>query len=96
MLALRERGVTVTSHSTSDKYDFISRYFAPWVGINEDPVNGSSHCALAPFWAKALGKQQLKAYQASQRSGELDLELLTDRVHISGKAITIMQGQLLV
>jgi len=73
-------------------YDFISRTFVPEEGIPEDPVTGSAHCTLVPFWAKRLGKDVLHAYQASRRGGVLDCQNLGDRVKISGKAVTYMKG----
>lgn len=90
------RGVIVTSASSNLKYDFISRFFAPAFGIDEDPVTGSAHCALAPFWADKLGKTNLFAYQASSRGGELKLRLEQERVFITGQAITVSGGQLYV
>ena len=96
LLTLPERGVSVTCADSSGQYDFISRYFAPWVGIDEDPVNGSSHCALTPYWSQRLAKRNLTARQASTRSGELSLQMAGDRVKISGTAITVLSAQLLV
>lgn len=87
------RGVIVTAKG-SGRYDFISRYFAPWMGVNEDPVTGSAHTVLAPYWTELLGKSKMHAFQASERGGELFLELTEDRVHITGKAITIIEGQI--
>jgi len=87
-------GFVVTAPATSGKYDFVSRYFAPGVGINEDPVTGFAHCILAPYWALKLNKTVFSAYQASARGGELGLSLHGDRVHISGKAVTVMAGEL--
>lgn len=75
-------------------YDFVSRVFLPKLGVNEDPVCGSAHCKLADYWQKKLGKTQFLAYQASARGGVLDLRVLGDRVHLKGKAVTIMEGQL--
>jgi len=77
-----------------DNSDFVSRFFAPNVGINEDPVTGSAHTTLIPFWANKLGKDKLHAYQVSSRMGELFCELAVDRVKIAGKACLIIQGQL--
>ena len=94
--SLAGRGVSVTCKSNNSQYDFVSRYFAPWVGINEDPANGSSHCALTPYWAERLNKKELNAYQASARGGELKLRLAGDRVKISGRAITVLKAELLV
>ncbi len=90
------RGLIVTAKSDNEKYDFISRYFAPWVGINEDPVTGSAHCLLAPYWSTRLGKESFSAYQASARGGELKVHLQGERVDIYGQAVTIFKGSLLV
>jgi PhzF family phenazine biosynthesis protein len=87
------RGVIVTARST--EYDFISRFFAPEVGIFEDPVTGSAHCCLGPYWMKKLGKEEFYAYQASERGGLLKVKVAGNRVLISGKAITVMEGSLL-
>ena len=81
--------------SISNDYDFVSRVFAPAVGIDEDPVTGSTHCALTPFWAEKLGKMTLSARQISARGGDLLVALKNDRVAISGTAITIFKGGLL-
>jgi PhzF family phenazine biosynthesis protein len=75
-------------------YDFVSRFFAPKVGINEDPVTGSAHCTLAPYWAKRLGKNPLKAKQLSRRTGDLEVEHLGDRVKLKGYAVTVLRGHL--
>ncbi|NIQ05922.1 MAG: PhzF family phenazine biosynthesis protein [Candidatus Korarchaeota archaeon] len=85
-------GVIVTS--TSHQYDFVSRYFAPWVGINEDPVTGSAHTVLTPYWSEKLGKQEMYAYQASSRGGELTVRLKDERVDIIGDAVIVMKGEL--
>ncbi|CAF4725058.1 unnamed protein product [Rotaria sp. Silwood2] len=77
-----------------DKVDFVSRFFAPSAGIPEDPVTGSSHCSLTPYWAERLGKNQLHAYQISTRKGELWCENQGDRVLISGKAVTYLKGEI--
>ena len=87
--------IVVTSQSEpSSAYDFISRSFVPAHGINEDPVTGSSHCALAPYWSEKLGKNNLYAYQASSRGGALNLQVIDDRVLIEGKAVTVIEGVL--
>jgi PhzF family phenazine biosynthesis protein len=91
---VQARGIIVTSPSDLPDYDFVSRFFAPASGISEDPVTGSSHCALAPFWAKRLGKQELTAYQASARGGTLYLRIGRDRVIIGGQAIIVFKGEL--
>ncbi|MBT5832158.1 MAG: PhzF family phenazine biosynthesis protein, partial [Candidatus Latescibacteria bacterium] len=90
------RGVIITAKSDSSACDFVSRFFAPGAGINEDPVTGSAHCCLAPYWANKLGKNELVAHQISQRKGELFLRLANDRTYISGQAITIFKGELMV
>lgn len=89
------RGVIVTARSESNGYDFVSRFFAPAAGINEDPVTGSAHCCLAPYWAKRLGKTNFMAYQASARGGELRIQLNGDRVLLSGQVVTVLRGELL-
>jgi PhzF family phenazine biosynthesis protein len=86
------RGVILTSRS--QQYDFVSRFFAPQVGVAEDPVTGSAHCCLAPYWAEKLGKQEFHAYQASPRGGELHLQLEGQRVIIQGRAVTVIRGEL--
>ncbi len=96
--ALRQlavRGVIVTARAETAPYDIISRFFAPGAGIDEDPVTGSAHCALAPYWAELLGKQDLLAYQASARGGELRLRLAGDRVKLAGQARTVLRGELM-
>ena len=93
LLEVPMRGVIVTAKSV--EYDFISRFFAPEVGIFEDPVTGSAHCCLGPYWKKKLGKDKLIAYQASERGGVLKIQVQGERVLISGKAVTVMQGNLL-
>ncbi len=74
--------------------DFVSRFFAPGAGINEDPVTGSAHTTLTPYWAKMLGKNDLAAIQLSARRGHLICKYLGERVEISGYAVTYMQGEL--
>lgn len=90
------RSVIVTSHSQSNEYDFVSRYFAPGVGINEDPVTGSAHCYLAPYWETKLNKKPLIGFQASARTGVVGCEWKDDRVILRGKAITVFKGDLIV
>lgn len=84
------RGVCITARH--DRYDFVSRFFAPNYGIDEDPVTGSAHTQLAPYWAGVLGKDTLKAKQLSARGGELECTLSGERVLISGRAVTYLQG----
>ncbi len=85
--SLPVRGVIVTARSDSAQFDFVSRFFAPAVGVNEDPVTGSAHCTLAPFWQGRLGKADLDAYQASPRGGVLKVSARGDRVLIRGQAV---------
>ncbi len=84
---LNSRGLIITSVSNSGRYDFVSRFFAPSAGINEDPVTGSAHCCLCPFWSHRLGKKELTGYQASQRGGFVYTKLLDRRVLLAGRAI---------
>jgi PhzF family phenazine biosynthesis protein len=86
----------VTAKSEEKGFDFCVRCFAPALGINEDPVTGSAHCALAPFWNMKTGKTKFVSHQVSKRSGILKVELLGDRVEISGQAVTIIKGELFV
>lgn len=91
------RGIIVTSRSTissDSSYDFISRAFFPASGVNEDPVTGSAHCALAPYWQKRLRKDELRAYQASARGGDLLVRVEEGRVYMTGEAVTILTGNL--
>jgi PhzF family phenazine biosynthesis protein len=89
------RGVMVTCRAESDKYDFISRYFAPGVGIDEDPVTGSAHCCLGPYWQEKLNKNEFMAFQASNRGGVLKVKVRKDRVLLIGKAVTVLVGDLI-
>ena len=89
-------GVSVTAPGDSDGVDFVSRFFAPAQGIPEDPVTGSAHCTLAPYWAARLHKRELVARQLSRRSGELRCTLVGDRVHLSGHAVLTRTGHLLL
>lgn len=88
------RGVIVTAEAHGDTYDFVSRYFAPRFGIPEDPVTGSAHCVLGPYWANRLGKNPLIGYQASARGGTVGVEMAGERVLLRGSAITIFSGSL--
>ena len=90
------RSICVTAIADSWDLHFVSRFFAPWVGINEDPVTGSAHCCLAPYWSAELGQKNLDAYQASARGGLLKLQNVGDRVLIRGQAVTVLKGKLLV
>jgi PhzF family phenazine biosynthesis protein len=88
------RGVMVTGRATTAPYDFVSRFFAPGSGIAEDPVTGSAHCALGPFWAARLGRTELLAYQASPRGGVVRVRVAGDRVKLGGRAVTVLRGEL--
>lgn len=93
---LGQRGVVVTARAASgEPYDIVSRVFAPNVGIAEDPVTGSAHCALATYWGERLGRHQLVGYQASARGGLVKMRLEGDRVVLSGQAITVSKVELL-
>ncbi len=89
------RGVIATA-AGSGEFDFVSRFFAPGSGIDEDPVTGSAHCALAPYWAKKLGKTEMTGFQASARGGVVRVRLDGDRVVLGGQAVTTLRGELLV
>ena len=91
---LEARGVIVTSRSDSPEYDFVSRFFAPAAGVDEDPVTGSTHCALGPYWQSRLGKAELAARQVSARGGELRVRVDGDRVSIAGQAVTVLRATL--
>ena len=84
--------IAVIATAPGDTHDFVSRFFAPQVGVDEDPVTGSAHCSLVPYWAGKLGKNKLQARQISARGGELDCELRDGRVFMTGTAVTFMQG----
>lgn len=90
------RGVMVTSRSDDPQFDFISRFFAPAVGINEDPVTGSAHCCLGPYWQKKLGKAEFSAKQTSERGGVVKLTVTGDRIMLRGKAVSVLQCELLI
>jgi predicted PhzF superfamily epimerase YddE/YHI9 len=84
----------VIATAPGDECDFVSRFFAPAFGIPEDPVTGSAHCTLVPYWAKRLGKTTLRARQISPRGGELFCELRGDRVEIAGRAVKYLEGEI--
>ena len=88
------RGIIVTAQSVDKKCDFISRFFAPGAGVNEDPVTGSAHCCLAEYWGERLKKNSLVGYQASKRGGWVKMKRSSGRVHLSGQAVTVLQGTL--
>jgi predicted PhzF superfamily epimerase YddE/YHI9 len=87
------RGVIVTARSADPAYDFVSRFFAPAAGIDEDPVTGSAHCCLAPYWAERLGRSRLVGYQASARGGIVAVDRRPPRVLLIGQAITVIAGE---
>ena len=92
--AVPMRGVIVTSKASSDAFDFVSRFFAPGSGVDEDPVTGSAHCCLAPYWGKRLGKVEMVGYQASPRGGVVAVRNSGDRVILAGQAVTVLRGEL--
>lgn len=92
-LRLGMGGVLVTRRGRRP-YDFVSRCFFPWHGIDEDPVTGSAHCSLVPYWSRILGGDRFRAFQASERGGELRLERRAGRVLLSGKAFTVTRGKI--
>jgi predicted PhzF superfamily epimerase YddE/YHI9 len=98
LASLPVRGVIVTARSLSQntvqQFDFVSRFFAPGSGVDEDPVTGSAHCTLGPYWAPRLGKDEMLAYQASARGGVVRVRVVGDRVKLGGQAVTVLRGRL--
>ena len=92
--ALPARGLVATARSDDPAFDFVSRFFAPAVGIAEDPVTGSAHCGLGPYWSSRLGRPELVGYQASGRGGVVRVGLDGDRVRLGGQAVTVLRGEL--
>lgn len=88
------RGVMITAEDKEGKYDFVSRFFAPGVGIDEDPVTGSAHCTLGPYWSNKLNQTDLSAYQASARGGEVGIKIDGDRIKLTGQAVTVFKIEL--
>lgn len=88
------RGIIVTAPAEGGEYDFVSRFFGPRVGVPEDPVTGSAHCVLAPYWAGKLGRDVLTGYQASPRGGIVRVQVNGDRVILGGRAVTVLRGTL--
>jgi len=88
------RGIIVTAPSDSPDYDFVSRFFGPASGVPEDPVTGSAHCCLGPYWGARLGKEEMVGYQASARGGVVRVRLAGDRVTLAGQAVTVLRGNL--
>jgi PhzF family phenazine biosynthesis protein len=91
---LPARGIIVTSAPDGPGYDFVSRFFAPAAGVDEDPVTGSAHCALGPYWSAQLGKTEMTAFQASRRGGVIHVRVAGDRVFLAGRAVTVLEGTL--
>jgi predicted PhzF superfamily epimerase YddE/YHI9 len=89
------RGVIVTARAATAGFDFVSRFFAPASGVLEDPVTGSAHCCLGPFWRDRLGKDELRGYQASRRGGVVGVRVAGERVYLRGRAVTVLRGELL-
>jgi PhzF family phenazine biosynthesis protein len=94
LIELETRGIIVTARSDDARFEFVSRFFAPAVGVDEDPVTGSAHCCLGPFWAERLGKTDLVAFQASPRGGIVHVRVRGDRVILGGQAVTVWRGEL--
>ncbi len=94
LLKLQIRGLIVTAKATTGSFDFVSRFFAPKVGINEDPATGSAHCVLGPYWQSRLHKNELLAYQASKRGGVVRVKVGKKRVFLGGKAVTTLDAEL--
>jgi predicted PhzF superfamily epimerase YddE/YHI9 len=86
--------VIVTARASSTGFDFVSRFFAPGAGVDEDPVTGSAHCALAPYWSVQLGKTSMVGFQASARGGVVAVRVAGDRVILGGQAVTVLRGEL--
>ncbi len=96
LAAVKCRGVIVTARSDPPQFDFVSRFFGPAVGVDEDPVTGSAHCCLAEYWGRKLNKSKLVGYQASARGGTVSVEIRGDRVILGGEAVIVAQGELLM
>jgi PhzF family phenazine biosynthesis protein len=95
LMTVPARGIIVTSSSSDSSFDFVSRFFAPACGVDEDPVTGSAHCCLGSFWSKRLGKSELMAYQASARGGVVKVRVTKDRAFLGGRAVIVTKGELL-
>jgi PhzF family phenazine biosynthesis protein len=94
LVQVMTRGVIVTAASDDPRFDFVSRFFAPAAGIDEDPVTGSAHCCLGPFWAERLGKSDLTGFQASRRGGMVQVRVGGNRAILGGQAVTVWHGEL--
>jgi predicted PhzF superfamily epimerase YddE/YHI9 len=92
-IARLDRGGVIVSAPGNGTYDFVSRYFAPAKGIPEDPVTGSAHCMLLPYWSRRLGRSEVRAYQASKRGGELICRLAGERVQLQGTCVFYLEGE---
>jgi PhzF family phenazine biosynthesis protein len=95
LLAAKAPSVILTTRSETPGFDFVSRYFAPGAGVDEDPVTGAAHCALAPYWAAKLGRSELVGYQASKRGGVVGVSARGERVGLRGRAVTVLSGRFL-
>jgi predicted PhzF superfamily epimerase YddE/YHI9 len=96
LATIATRGVIVTARASTPPFDFVSRFFAPAAGINEDPATGSAHCCLADFWRKRLGQDSFRAFQASSRGGDFHVRIAGERVILGGQAVTVARGELLI
>lgn len=94
LATLPVRGVIVTARSSGEPFDFVSRFFAPGSGVDEDPVTGSAHCSLGPYWRGRLGRDEMLAHQASARGGDVRVRIEGDRVKLGGQAVTVLRGRL--
>lgn len=92
---LDARGIIVTAPAETDGFDFVSRFFAPRAGVDEDPVTGSAHCCLGPYWQRRLGQDEFTAWQASERGGLVKVQVRDERLTLSGQAVTVLRGELL-
>jgi PhzF family phenazine biosynthesis protein len=92
--ALKLRGVIITAPGDDRNYDFVSRFFAPGSGVLEDPVTGSAHCCLGPYWSQRLGKTELIGFQASRRTGMVHVRCAGERVKLGGRAVTVVRGEI--
>ena len=93
-MGLEKFGTIITAKSNSNDYDFVSRFFAPSKGVNEDPVTGSAHCSLGPYWMQKTGRDYFTAYQASQRGGVVKIKMNDGRVLLKGRAVTFLRGDI--
>jgi predicted PhzF superfamily epimerase YddE/YHI9 len=94
LACLGKRGVMVTALASTPGFDFVSRFFAPSAGIDEDPVTGSAHCCLGPYWQRRLGRDTFAAFQASSRGGVVTVRVVGERVRLGGQAVTVLRGEL--